>query len=96
MPSKSGSKKLTAVEIKGQVERIQKVIEKTKRENKGEHFTGLTAEEIERKLQRVKSPMIVSQGWGSTTPGGTVNYSLGVYNPGHLAVRACMGRFRQR
>lgn len=81
MPSKSGSKKLTTAEIKGQVERIQKVIEKTKREYKGEHFTGLTAEEIERKLQRVKSPMIVSQGWNSTTPGGIVNYSLGIYNP---------------
>ena len=25
--------------------------------------------------------MIVSQGWNSTTPGGTVNLNVGVYNP---------------
>ncbi len=25
--------------------------------------------------------MIVSQGWNSTTPGGTINYNLGIYNP---------------
>ena len=81
MPGKGGTKKLTAAEIKAQVERVQKVIEKNKSEHKAEHFTGLTAEEIERKLKRVKSPMIVSQGWNSTTPGGTVNYNLGVYNP---------------
>ncbi|HSB09103.1 MAG TPA: hypothetical protein VLM38_06300 [Blastocatellia bacterium] len=81
MPTKSGPRKLTAAAIREQVDRIQKVIEKQKRENKGQHFTGLTAQEIEKKLRRVKSPMIVSQGWNSTTPGGTVNYSLGIYNP---------------
>ena len=52
-----------------------------KREYKSEHFTAVTPEEIEKKLKRARSPMIVSQGWGSTTPGGTVNYSLGIYNP---------------
>jgi len=25
--------------------------------------------------------MIVSQGWNSTSPGGSVNYNLGIYNP---------------
>ena len=75
------AKKFTAGEVKSQVERIQKEVEKHKRENKGEHFTSVTPEEIERKLKRVNSPMIVSQGWNSTTPGGTVNYNLGIFNP---------------
>ena len=71
----------TADQIKGHIKSIQKVIEMQKREYKSEHFTSVTAEEIEKKLKRVKSPMIVSQGWNSTTPGGTVNYNLGIYNP---------------
>lgn len=75
------AKKFTAGEIKSNVEKIQKAVEKHKKENKGEHFTSVTPEEIERKLKRVNSPMIVSQGWNSTTPGGTVNYGLGIFNP---------------
>lgn len=79
MPAKR--KRWTAAQIKKQVTKIQAVVEKHRRESKGEHFTAVTAEEIERKLNRVNSPMIVSQSWGSTTPGGTVNYNLGIYNP---------------
>jgi hypothetical protein len=71
----------TVDQIKKQLDSIQKVIEKQKQDNKEEHFTSVTPEEIQKKLMRVKSPMIVSQGWGNTTPGGTVNYNLGVYNP---------------
>ena len=81
MVAKGKQRKWTATQIKEQVQRIQKAIEMQKRENKGEHFTSVTPEEIEKKLKRVKSPMIVSQGWNSTTPGGTVNYNLGIYNP---------------
>jgi hypothetical protein len=81
MAAKSGQRKWTAARIKGQIQKIQQVIEKHKRDNKEEHFTAVTPEEIEKKLKRVKSPMIVSQGWGNTTPGGTVNYNLGIYNP---------------
>jgi len=81
MAAKREQRKWTAAQIKGQIQKIQKVIEEHKRENKEEHFTSITPEEIEKKLKRVKSPMIVSQGWGSTTPGGTVNYNLGIYNP---------------
>lgn len=76
-----GQKKLTAAQIKAQIDRIRKAVEKQKREYKGEHFTSVTPEEIEKKLKRVNSPIIVSQGWNSTTPGGTVNYNLGVFNP---------------
>ena len=73
--------KLTAARIKQQKEKIQAIIEKHKRENKEEHFTSLTPEQIEEKLKRVNSPAIVSQGWSSTTVGGTFNYTVGLYNP---------------
>jgi hypothetical protein len=81
MATKTTQKAFTSAEIKDQTQKIEKAIEKLKRENKDEHYTALTAEEIERKLRRVNSPMIVSQGWGNTTPGGSFNYSLGLYNP---------------
>ena len=81
MPSKTKTPKWTAAQVKEHIQRIGKVVEKQKQENKGEHFTAITPEEIEKKLKRVNSPIIVSQGWSSTTPGGTFNYSLGIYNP---------------
>jgi hypothetical protein len=81
MSAKSKKPKFTPAQIKEHVKSIQKAIEKHKRENRGEHFTAVTPEEIEKKLKRVNSPMIVSQGWSGTTPGGTFNYSLGIFNP---------------
>lgn len=75
------ARKFTAGEIKSNIEKIKKEVEKHKKENKGENFTSVTPEEIEKKLKRVNSPIIVSQGWNFTTPGGTVNYSLGIFNP---------------
>jgi len=81
MATKRKPTKWTAVQIKGQIKKIQEVIEKHERENKEEHFTAITPEEIEKKLKRVKSPMIVSQAWGDATLGGTVNYNLGIFNP---------------
>ena len=73
--------KWTPAKIKEQIQEIQKAVEKQKRENKSEHFTEITPEEVEKKLKRVNSPMIVSQGWNSPPAGGTVNYNLGIYNP---------------
>lgn len=56
--------------------------EKKKREKSGETFTSLTREELEAKLRRAESPMIVWQSWNNTAPpGGTINYSVGVSNP---------------
>jgi hypothetical protein len=81
MADKSAGKQWSAAEIQQHVTKIQAAIEKIKRENKGEHFTSITPDEIEKKFKRVNSPMIISQGWNSTTPGGTINYSLGIYNP---------------
>jgi hypothetical protein len=73
--------KWTEAQVKSHIQTIQKVIEQGKRENKGEHFIGITPEQIREKLKRVNSPMIVFQGWNSTTPGGTVNLNVGVFNP---------------
>ena len=81
MATQKAQKKWTAAQIKAQIKQIEQVIEKHKSENKEEYFTAVTPADIERKLKRVKSPMIVSQGWGNTTPGGTINYTLGIYNP---------------
>jgi len=72
MADKSEKRTWTADQIKEQIQRIQKVIEMQKRESMDEHFTAVTPEDIKRKLKRQNSPMIVSQGWNSTTPGGTV------------------------
>ena len=74
--------KWTSAQIKEHIQKIQAVIKQQKRlVKKGENFTAVTPEDIERKLKRVNSPMIISQGWGNTTPGGTINYNLGLYNP---------------
>jgi hypothetical protein len=81
MPANIKKTKFTPAQIKEHIKSIQKATEKHKLENKGEHFTAVTPEDIEKKLKRVNSPMIVSQGWSGTTQGGTFNYSLGLYNP---------------
>ncbi|QSQ26553.1 hypothetical protein JY651_17165 [Pyxidicoccus parkwayensis] len=67
--------------MKKHIQAIQEVVEKNKRAYKSEHFTGISPEEIKKKLMRVNSPFIVSQGWGSASPGGSFTYSLGIYNP---------------
>jgi hypothetical protein len=72
-----GTKTKHAVRIKQEVEK-----RRTEAERKGELFTSLTDEQLQKKLRRTKSPMIVWQSWtGSTSPGGSINYSLGIYNP---------------
>lgn len=77
--------KWTPSQIKEHTRRIQEVIEQHKRlVKKGENFTAVTPEDIERKLRRANSPMIVSQfgSWtGPTPPGGTLSYNVGIYNP---------------
>ena len=80
-----GKGKWTRERIKKETKRIQEVVEEQKRlVKKGEDFTAVTPEDIERKLKRANSPMIVSQ-WGSwtgpTPPGGTLTYNVGLYNP---------------
>ena len=48
---------------------------------KGLKFTGLTEEQIYRKLTKKGSPMIIWQSWGDASPGGTVTYNVGIKNP---------------
>jgi hypothetical protein len=74
--------KWTAEQIKDHTKKILEFVEKQKKDNKYENFTGITQQEIETKFKRINSPMIVYQSWnGSTSPGGTINYNLGIYNP---------------
>jgi len=76
--------KFTRAQIKDHIKKIQDEIEKQRREHqrRGEHFKSITPEEIEKKLKRVNSPFLFSEGWSSTTPpGGTISYTLGIYNP---------------
>jgi hypothetical protein len=82
---KSTRKKLTSAQIKEQTKKIQDAIDKHKREHRDENFAALTPEEIERKLKRTNSPMMVSASWGSAPPGGTFNYNVGILNPDPVA-----------
>ena len=85
MATKKTTAKWTPAQIKEHTKKILEVIEQQKKlVKKGEGFTAVTAEDIERKFKRTNSPMIVSQSgsWTSPTPlGGTFTYNLGLYNP---------------
>lgn len=93
------AKKRSPAEIKRATDMIMAEIrkEKDKREKSGETFTSLTREQLESKLQRAESPMIVWQSWNNTAPpGGTINYNVGVSNPdpvswSNLAVAVSVG-----
>ncbi len=74
-------RKFSAEDVQKHVKKIQEVVEKQKKEKKGEHFSAVTPEEIERKLRRVNSPMIVSQSWSNVAAGGSFTYTVGIYNP---------------
>jgi hypothetical protein len=51
-------------------------------EGRGGNFTALTFGQLERKMKRTSSPMIVYQGWGGSGPaGGSMYYSAGISNP---------------
>jgi hypothetical protein len=85
MATKNTKSTWTPAQVKEHIKKIEEVIEEQKRlVKKGEGFTAVTAEDIERKLKRTNSPMIVSQtgSWTGSTPlGGTFTYNVGLYNP---------------
>lgn len=81
MPSKSKAPKFTPEQIKEHIKNTAKAVEKHKKENKEKHFDAITPEETEEKLKRVNSPYIMSLGYGGSTPGGTLSFSVGIYNP---------------
>jgi hypothetical protein len=75
--------KFTDDEIKKHTAKIQELTKDLEKQRKPDHHvTVITPDEIDRKLRRVKSPMIVSQGWSGSAPaGGAISYSVGIYNP---------------
>jgi hypothetical protein len=81
MADKTKKTKWTAAQVREAIKNVEKAVQKFKRENKQENVTVITAEEVEKKLKRVNSPMIISQAWNDAAAGGTVNYNLGIFNP---------------
>jgi hypothetical protein len=81
MTSESNERERTEEEIKQHIQRIEQDVEKRRRENKGDHFSSLTPEQIRKRLKRVNSPFITWSGWSGASPGGTFNYYIGIYNP---------------
>ena|SRR2546430_5453254 len=80
---KTATKNKSAADIKWTIAAIEKVIaeQKNKRENSDETFVSLSRE-LEKKLKRANSPIIVWQSWSNAAPiGGTINYTVGVTNP---------------
>jgi hypothetical protein len=74
----------TAEQRKQHIERILEEIKKHKEHAEREKlsFTGLTREEIEKKLSRTRTPTVIFQSWNSAaSAGGTINYTIGIYNP---------------
>jgi hypothetical protein len=67
--------------LKKILDQVEKRREEAERE--GLAFTAPTEEQLQRKLRRRKSPMIVYQAWnGLGAPaGGSINYEVGIHNP---------------
>jgi hypothetical protein len=83
MPTKPKAKsKMTEAEITKNVRLMQEAAEKHKKSlKKADNFVALDEEEMRKKLQRVNSPVINSMGWSNVPPGGTVDISVGIFNP---------------
>jgi hypothetical protein len=96
---KAAAKKKSPADIKRAINAIEAEIEKQKREREksSDTFISLTRAQLEEKLLRAESPMIIFESWNNTAPpGGTINYSIGVSNPdpvswGSLAVAVSVG-----
>lgn len=73
--------KWTKKEIEIYSKKVLAITEKQKKDNKLAYFTSITIKEIENYFKRLNSPMIISQGWRDTIPGGTISYFWGIYNP---------------
>jgi hypothetical protein len=68
------------------IKKLKESIEKHRREGKHEHFASVADEDIEKMLTRSNTPFISSWGWSNTTPGGTFNLSVNVFNPDPVTV----------
>jgi hypothetical protein len=72
--------KFTAAKIKEQIKKILQAIEKEKSRYRDQNlnFIEVKPQDIERKLKRMKSPMIIQQIFSGSAPeGGTINYNVG-------------------
>lgn len=81
MATKSAKKKWSAAQVKEHIAKIEEAAKAFQRQRKTKHFTSVKPEDVEKKLKRVNSPMIVFQGWNDTSAGGTVDYTVGIHNP---------------
>jgi hypothetical protein len=74
--------KMTDAEIDKNIKKMKEAAQNHQKSlKKGENFVALDEEELRKKLQRVNSPVINSMGWSPVAPGGTVNISVGIFNP---------------
>ena len=73
--------KIRPADLKKHMTVIEEEIARQRRAGKYEHFTSISPEELEKKLQRVNSPFLTSQGWSSAPPGGSFGYTVGIHNP---------------
>jgi hypothetical protein len=85
---KQAKGKMTEAEINKHIKKVKEESEKHRKTiKKGDNFVALDDEELRKKLQRVNSPFINSMGWGGggVPPGGTINISIGFFNPDPVA-----------
>ena len=70
--------KLTAAKIKEQIKKIQQAIEEEKSRYQDQNltFVGLNPKDIEKKLKRMKSPVIIGHFYWSSTPAGSTIHQL--------------------
>lgn len=72
------------VDVLEHFEKVQKIVARHRKEARAKklNFTALPKDQLLRKLGRTSTPLIIFQSWdGSTAPGGTISYNVGVYNP---------------
>jgi hypothetical protein len=69
---------------KEHIRKIEKAVEKHKRKYETDQYTSFRPDEIERMLSLSNNPWIIGYGFNTSTPGGTLPLSVGIYNPGAL------------
>ena len=68
-----------AANVRILLEEIQR--RRSEAREQGRHFSAPTGAQVLDQLRSARSPMISSMGWNDTSSPGTVNLSVGVFNP---------------
>jgi hypothetical protein len=69
--------------LKEHIRNIEKAVKKHKKQNKGQRFTLIPPDEIEKRLKRANTPIIYGFGYTDLVrPGQTIHCSFDIYNPG--------------